>query len=432
MYTVCNQKSPTNFLHLRFNALKPPYFGKKIISRGGSRARAFVLLRRNFKTAQDVVKSGKVCYNNGEMRVTEISVSNWRNLARQKVSLGNQLNIFCGDNAQGKTNLVESVYLCCIGKSPRTDKDRELICRGKEMAFVRVKYNCRFGDGEIAVTLAGGSKKQIAVNSVPLAKIGDLMGYLNCIYFSPDEIRIISESPAERRRFLDVDLCQTDKNYFYGLSRFNKALAQRNNLLKQAKSLQEVKETVFVWDEQLAEEGAKIIVKRRAFCDKLKVIAKETHAALADESLELSYLTGIAGESFAEIADNYRKTLDENIEKDFNLRYTSAGCQRDDVALKLDGVDVRTFGSQGQMRTTALSLKLSELKIFKNMIGEYPVLILDDVLSELDLERQKRLLHFDDELQILLTSATEVPKTLAGNNCKYFTIKQGVCTERKN
>ena len=368
------------------------------------------------------------------MKVTEISVSNWRNLSRQKVQPGSQLNIFCGDNAQGKTNLVESVYLCCIGKSPRTDRDKELICWGKDRAYVRVKYNCRYGDGEIAVTLNSGAKKQISVNSVPISKMGELMGYLNCIYFSPDEIRIISESPAERRRFLDVDLCQTDKNYFYSLSRFNKTLAQRNNLLKQAKSPNEVKETVFVWDDQIADEGARIIIKRRAFCEKLKMFAKETHAALTEnsEQLELSYVSQIKGEGFSEISQNYRAVLTNNLEKDFALRYTSAGCQRDDVALKINGIDIRTFGSQGQMRTTALSLKLAELKIFKNLIGEYPILILDDVLSELDSERQKRLLSFDSELQILLTSATDVPRELAGDNCRYFEIKDGACSPKNH
>lgn len=365
------------------------------------------------------------------MRVTEISISNWRNLERQKVALGGQLNIFYGDNAQGKTNLVESVYLCCIGKSPRTDRDKDLICWGKDKAFVRVRYTSRFGEGEICVTLANGSKKQIAVNSVPISRMGELMGYLNCIYFSPDEIKIISQSPAERRRFLDIDLCQTDKNYFYSLSRFNKALAQRNNLLKFAKSMDELKETVFVWDEQIAEEGAKVIAKRRAFCQKLKPIATSTHGALTDnkELLELEYVSQIKGESNRDIAQNYRETLANNLEKDLGLRYTSAGCQRDDVSLKLNGIDVRTFGSQGQLRTTALSLKLAELKIFKDIIGEYPVLILDDVLSELDPDRQKRLLNFDDELQILLTATADVSKEIAGNSCKFY-IKKGVCTPK--
>ena len=366
------------------------------------------------------------------MKVTQISVNNYRNLARQTVAPSGGLNIFTGDNAQGKTNLVESVYLCCIGKSPRTDKDKDLICWGKDRALVKVKYDCRFGEGEIEVALSIGAKKQIAVNSVPISKIGELMGYLNCIYFSPNEIKIISQSPAERRRFLDIDLCQTDKNYFYSLTRFNKALQQRNNLLKQARTVDEVRETVFVWDKQIAEEGARVIAKRKNFCDKLKIYAKESHSTLTDneEQLELDYVTQIKGESVNEIAENYLKLLQNSTEKDFQLRHTSVGCQRDDVSLSINGTDVRSFGSQGQLRTTALSLKLAELQIFKNIIGEYPVLILDDVLSELDVDRQRRLLNFDADLQILLTSATEISHDLANTDCKFFTVKNGVCAEK--
>ena len=366
------------------------------------------------------------------MRVTQITLNNYRNLAKQSVAPCGGLNIFTGDNAQGKTNLVESVYLCCIGKSPRTDKDKDLICWGKDRALVKVNYVCRFGEGEIEVELNVGAKKRIAVNSVPIAKMGELMGYLNCIYFSPNEIKIISQSPQERRRFLDIDLCQTDKNYFYSLTRFNKALAQRNNLLKQARSVDEVRETVFVWDKQIADEGARVIAKRQSFCDKLKVFAKQCHATLTDnsEQLDLEYVSQISGHGVEKIAENYLKLLQTNVEKDFQLRHTSVGCQRDDVALKINGTDVRSFGSQGQLRTTALSLKLAELQIFKNLIGEYPVLILDDVLSELDVDRQRRLLNFDSELQILLTSATEISHELTAADCKFFTVKQGICTEK--
>lgn len=363
------------------------------------------------------------------MKVNEITVCNLRNLSKQTVQPCEKLNIFSGSNAQGKTNLVESVYLCAIGKSPRTDKDKDLICWGKDYAYVKVKYSCRYGDGEIYVALRHSAKKQISVNSVPITKMGELMGYLNCIYFSPNEIKIITQSPVERRRFLDIDLCQTDKNYYYSLSRFNKAIAQRNNLLKQSASLEAAKDALFAWDEQLAEEGAKIIYKRKEFCSKLKVYAKQCHATLTSEkeSLELDFITQIKGETVAELTANYAEALAKNIEKDFQLRYTTTGCQRDDISLKINGVDVRSFGSQGQLRTTALSLKLAELKIFKDIIGEYPVMILDDVLSELDLDRQKRLLNFDNNLQILLTTATEIDKSLVQNDCKYFTISGGVC-----
>lgn len=367
------------------------------------------------------------------MKVKQIQLANYRNLKEQTVELGDGLNVFVGDNAHGKTNLVESVYLCCIGKSPRTDKDKDLISWGQDRAAVNVDYSCRYGKGRISVDLAAGTKKKISVNGVPLAKVGELMGYLNCIYFSPNEIKIISQSPAERRRFLDVDLCQTDKNYFYGLLRHNKALLQRNNALKAATTLEEAKDTVYGWNKVMAEEGARIVLKRRRFCENLKILAADCCRKLTDgkEVLQMSYSTHFKGETLQELTENYLQELEKSIERDFQMRHTCVGCQRDDIVIKINGVDVRSFGSQGQLRTAALSLKLAELNVFKNLIGEYPVLILDDVLSELDADRQKRLLNFDSDIQILLTSATDVPQNLLGNDYKIFRIENGVCTAQK-
>ena len=366
------------------------------------------------------------------MKITKIEVANYRNLQKQTVEPTGGLNVFVGDNAQGKTNLVESVYLCCIGKSPRTDKDKDLVAWGEEKAYVKVEYENVACKGEIEINIGKNTKKQIFVNGAQIAKMGELMGFLNCIYFSPNEIRIISQSPSERRRFLDIDLCQTDKNYFYSLVRYNKALQQRNNALKQAVDLEDARESVFAWDNLLAEEAARIVPKRREFCEKLKMLAKDAHEKLTDgkETLELKYVTQLQGETAEETRDNLLQLLNDNLEKDFALRHTSVGCQRDDIAIKINGVDVRNFGSQGQLRTTALSLKLAELKNFKNLIGEYPVLILDDVLSELDEERQRRLLNFDPELQILLTSATDISQKLMETPHKVFAIHAGVCKEK--
>lgn len=366
------------------------------------------------------------------MKISQIQLTNYRNLQTQTVPLGDGLNVFLGDNAQGKTNLAESVYLCCLGKSPRTSNDRDLICWGHDAARVKVSYACRFGEGEIAVDLVSGAKKKIFVNGAPIAKMGELMGHVNCIFFSPNEIKIISQSPAERRRFLDIDLCQTDKNYFYGLVRYNRALAQRNNALKDARDIKDARDAVFCWDKILAEEGAQIVAKRRDFCEKLAKPAAEAHQKLADgkEQLQLKYLPNIIGETPQKTYEGLRLALEENLEHDFRLRHTGVGCQRDDISLKINGVDVRNFGSRGQLRTTALSLKLAELTLFRNLTGEYPVLILDDVLSELDAERQKRLLNFDVELQILLTSATDICGMLPQNG-KVFDIKEGKVNCRK-
>ena len=367
------------------------------------------------------------------MKVNSVTVKNYRNLHSQTVALNNGLNVFWGNNAQGKTNFLESVYLCCIGKSARTEKDKDLIAWKQSVAHVKTNYSCRFGEGEIAIGIAG-NKKHVSVNSVPISKLGDLLGYLNCIYFAPADIKIVSQSPAERRKFLDVDLCQMDKNYFYSLGRFNKALAQRNNLLKQGKSPEELKDIVFVWDEQIAREGAKIVAKRKQFCQKLKVFASQSHQSLTSgkENLVMEYLTQVSGETIAELEENYAKLLAENFEKDCQLKYTTAGCQRDDVLLKIGNVDVRNFGSQGQQRSTALALKLAELEIFNQINGEYPVLLLDDVLSELDLERQKKLLAFSKVTQLLITTATPIDSHLTQDlQVATFKIDDGVITRQK-
>lgn len=366
------------------------------------------------------------------MKITKLQLANYRNLCRQTVEPAAGLNLFVGDNAQGKTNLVESVYLCSIGKSPRTDKDKDLILWGQSKAHVKVNYLCRFGEGTIEIDLQAGSKKKIAVNGVPIAKTGDLMGYFNCIYFSPNEIRIISQSPSERRRFMDVDLCQTDKNYFYSLVRYNKALAQRNNALKQAKDIEQAKDAVFCWDAILAEEGARIVAKRRRFCNRLAPLAQRAQEKLnSQEKLEMQYVSDIDGQTAQQAAKQFAQLLENNLQRDFLLRHTSVGCQRDDIALKINGVDVRSFASQGQLRTTALALKLAELAMFHETTGEFPVLILDDVLSELDADRQKRLLNFHPDLQILLTSATEVQQSLLPKNHRCFRIEKGVCTPER-
>lgn len=370
-----------------------------------------------------------MCYTK-IMKVTAVKIKNYRNLASQTVALSDGLNIFRGDNAQGKTNFLESVYLCCIGKSPRTDKDRELIAWNEQSALVSTSYTCRYGEGQIDMVLSAGKKKQIMINSVAVNKTADLMGYLNCVYFSPSEIKIVSDSPAERRKFMDIDLCQTDKNYFYSLTRFNRCMQQRNNLLKQP-NVQ--RDTIAAWDEQIASEGARIVLKRRAFCNRLSQFATKCHSNLTDngEDLNVQYNTQIEGNTVQQLHDNYIALLSENLDKDIRTGFTTVGCQRDDVSLKINDIDVRSFGSQGQRRTCALSLKLAETEIIHSITGEYPILLLDDVLSELDEKRQRKLLMYSGHTQILLTVAVGVDDRLP-NDLKYalFNVKQGLLTKQ--
>lgn len=347
------------------------------------------------------------------MKVKSVSVLNFRNLFEQTVRLGDGLNIFVGQNAQGKTNLLESIYLCCLGKSPRTDKNAELINYDKDFTRVSVDFTSRYGDADIGVVVFSNKKKSIMVNGVPVLKTGELLGYLNAVYFGPDELRVVKSSPDNRRRFLDVDLSQTDKSYFYALVNYNKVLAQRNTLIKTAKDVDSLADMLFVWDTQLARDCAKIVTKRRAFCERLGQVAKETHLRLSGgkEDLQLMYVSQVKGESVQECRDYAFESFQSNVKRDMDMRYTAFGCQRDDIKFILNGVDVREYGSQGQQRTVALSLKLAELTVFKEMTGDYPILLLDDVLSELDISRQKQLLSFDDNLQIVLT-ATHVEEEL--------------------
>ncbi len=359
------------------------------------------------------------------MKVSSLRVENFRNLLPQTLELGGGLNVFVGNNAQGKTNMLESIYLCCLGKSVRTDRDKELINWNAQSCFVSLECQGKSGERQISLAISK-EKKTASVNGMPFLRIGELLGYFNCIYFSPDEIDVVTMSPERRRRFLDIDLCQLNKRYYSALVRFNKTLTQRNNLLKKAASVDALEQTLPIWDEALSKEGAVLTKIRKDFCAALALNVEETHLRLTkEEKLEMSYLQNIEGKSEEEIGENYYKKLRASVQKDFALRFTTAGCQRDDIRFLVNGADIRNFGSQGQQRTTALSLKLSELELFNKLTGEYPVLLLDDVLSELDTKRQRALLSFNDKAQIILT-ATKIEKALIKDiDTVKFRIKNG-------
>ncbi len=364
------------------------------------------------------------------MHVISLETEGFRNLKKQTVFFDPELNIICGENAQGKTNALEAVCLCALGKSPRTDKEKELIAHGEKNARVKVEFASRFGSAGIDFAFLGG-KRRIAVNSVPIMRTGDLMGYFNAVWFSPDELRLIREGPVERRRFMDIDVCQTDKTYLDTLTRFNKALSQRNNLLREHFSSSSIGDMLSVWDQILSREGAKLIRKRREFITRLAPLATEVHYGLSGsrEKLSVKYVTQIEGNSLTEITASYSEKLLSSREKDLSMKYTSAGAQRDDVRLTFeegenDDVDVRTYGSRGQQRTAALALKIAETRVMYETTGDYPVLLLDDVLSELDDARKKRLLELKGGVQIIMTSANPV-ESVKG---KILTVKNGVIT----
>ena len=364
---------------------------------------------------------------NSIMKIDNVSFQGFRNLETQQIDLAPTLNVFCGDNAQGKTNLIESIYLCSLGRSPRTDNDKELVNWSCDNAVVRCNFSRKFGQLNVEVNLSKNKSKKLLLNGNLLPKVSQLLGNLNTVYFSPQEIKIVNQSPADRRHFLDVDLCQLDKNYFFALSRFKKALTQRNNLLKsESENLQD---EVGVWDEQIAQEGATLILKRKEFCQQLKPFAQAVQSKISqgEELLNLHYLCCVEGDSHEQIATAYKKMLKDNFQSDVERGYTQNGCQRDDILLFVNGKDVKKYGSQGQQRTAALALKIAETQLFEQRTGESPILLLDDVLSELDSKRQKALLEFSNQLQIVLT-ACFLNKESLPKSTKIFKVEKGNVT----
>lgn len=356
------------------------------------------------------------------MKILGLEVYDYRNYKTASLNFDKNLNVLKGDNAQGKTNLCEAIYFFAIGRSTRTNKEKEVINFEKDKAKITLLFEKKFTKRKIEIIFSKTKKKTILINGIPIKKMGELLGEFNAVYFSPDELKLIKESPEERRRFMDMDISQTSKNYFYNLSRYEKILMSRNKLLKEEFNKDIIKETLPIWNEQLASIGAKIIVERIKFLDSLSKYAKLAHEYLSSnkEELVLEY-QGVKENTYEEIKNELLKKLEKNIEKDISLGYTTVGPHRDDIKILLNNVEVKSFGSQGQKRTAALSMKLAELEIIKNQTGELPILILDDVFSELDKSRREKLLNFCKKTQTIISTNDFEEKVKA----KCFTIQNG-------
>ncbi len=336
------------------------------------------------------------------MVIERLTIKNYRNYAFAEIYPSKGVNLFIGDNAQGKTNLLESVRLASVGRSSRTPRWQELIKWGEKAASVNVRVRKDVGADEVTVRL--GDAKSVAVNGFPVSRIGELMGVVKTVLFTPDELGIVKNGPGERRRFADIALCQLSRAYFYALTRYNKILSQRNRLLKSDPA----DDALEVWDLQLAREGAGVIKSRKGFVRRINALAEQIHSEIAEsEKLEVRY-DGIDGESKEEIERNFYALLSAGRKRDKQFCVTHYGPQRDDIAISANGVDLRTYGSQGQQRSAALSLKLAEMELLKQESGEYPVLLLDDVLSELDHKRQSELIKKIGAYQTIIT-CTHLP-----------------------
>ena len=339
--------------------------------------------------------------------IKRIDLKNFRNYKELDIELGEGVNIFYGQNAQGKTNIIESIYIASTGKSHRTQKDMELIRWDSEDAKIKIEFQKESDEKKIEIYLKKNIKKQIKMNGVRLFRIGELIGNLNTVMFSPDHMKIIKDGPVERRRFIDIILSQVKPGYYYNLVQYLRTLEQRNNLLNEAKTNSSILKTIDIWNEQLADFGARIIKERYDFIRKICCMAADTHKRISNgkEDLEVKYNPSIEYEnnSESEIKEIFIKALENHKGADLKRSVTHKGPHRDDILFFINGTEVKTYSSQGQQRTTLLSLKISELKYIKEETGELPVLLLDDVFSELDNERQKYLVEFIKGIQTVIT-----------------------------
>lgn len=348
------------------------------------------------------------------MFIKRLTLTNFRNYESADIYFKNGVNVIFGNNAQGKTNILEAINFCSIGKSMRTKKEKEVIKMGQEFSKVKVEIQEEKSSRTIEIVFSKNNKKTVKINGIAIHRIGELMGELPCVFFSPDELKLIKESPEDRRRFMDIAISQISKNYFYLLGKYEKVINQRNKLLKSSSSIDVIKDSVFIWNEQLSAIGSKIIYMRKDFLEKLTPFAQLAHSYLtsSEEGLSLSY-TGVSGDTVDEIKAKLLTSLNKSLEKDYKLGFTSVGPHRDDIKIIVNDIDIKAYGSQGQQKTTALSLKLAELEIIKNETGKMPILLLDDVFSELDGVRRKKLLNFCSKTQTLITSTDNVKAELS-------------------
>ena len=332
------------------------------------------------------------------MIIKKLQLSNFRNYEGLTIEFSEGVNLLYGDNAKGKTNILEAVFMIATTKSIRGSKDKDMIRFGQEEAHI-----CAFVEKggiphKMDIHLRKNKKKGLAVDGIPVKRSAEFLGLLHGIAFSPDDLSMMKEGPELRRRFMDLELCQTDPLYVSNLAGYNRVVAERNDLLKQIAVKPSLQDTLPVWDAQLIEFGSYLIRARRKFLEKLAPIVEEKHRMLSGdkETLKIAYEPDCTEDSFG-------IKLAEATDRDLALRFTSVGPHRDDMSLFINGNNVRLYGSQGQQRTAALSLKFAEIELVKNVIRESPILLLDDVLSELDRSRQLQLLSEMQDVQTIVT-----------------------------
>lgn len=332
------------------------------------------------------------------MIVESLELKNYRNYDELHMEFSPGTNILYGNNAQGKTNVLEAVYVCCTTKSHRSSKDKDMIRFHQDESHIKLTVRKNDVPYRIDMHLKKNKAKGVAINGIPIRKASELFGIVNVVFFSPEDLNLIKNGPAERRKFIDLELCQLNKLYVHALVSYNKILMQRNKLLKDLAFHPEYEETLDVWDMQLVHYGKDIIRYRQEFVGQLNEIIHEIHWKLSGEKEDLRMVYDPNAS-----AENLEAELLRSRAQDKKQKTTLVGPHRDDIGFFMGEIDIRKFGSQGQQRTAALSLKLAEIELVKKLVRDYPILLLDDVLSELDGERQNHLLSAINHIQTMIT-----------------------------
>ncbi|EFE27933.1 DNA replication and repair protein RecF [Filifactor alocis ATCC 35896] len=348
------------------------------------------------------------------MKIHQLTLKNFRNYEQLELLFKEGANVFVGQNGQGKTNVLEAISLFSVGRSFRTVRDLDMVAFGQDAATVSAIVENLHGRYTIDMKLGKSIKKAVKINSVPIEKLQDLFGVLNIVVFSPDDLKLVKDGPKERRLFLDREISQLKPRYYRILSEYYKVLNQRNTLLKQ-----EVDEVLLeIYTQQIAKSGFQIHKMREEFIEHIREFAQEIHSKISSkkEVLEIEYEPNV----YAISEEEYFRYLMDGKEHDFIRKHSTRGIHKDDVALVINEMDIRHFGSQGQKRSAAISLKLSEIQMIYQDTGEYPIVLLDDIFSELDYSRQRMLLDYVTNTQVFVTTAEKFL-----DNGKIYAVENG-------